>query len=97
MIHVKKFMEHVYEKIVISDNNSNSSNNEKPPIPPDELSNLAEAKVEIHCNDMVSLDLNYLLHVTFFHVTLLHVTLLHVTFRCLVFVFDFDYVFCFSS
>ena len=53
MIHVKKVMEHVYEKIVLSDNGNNSNNSEK--MPPEELSTLAEAKVEIHCNDMVSL------------------------------------------
>lgn len=53
MIHVKKVMEHVYEKIVLSDNNSNSANNDKPSIPPEELSSLAEGKVEIHCNDML--------------------------------------------
>jgi len=50
MIHVKKVMEHVYEKIVLSDNGNNSNNSEK--MPPEELSALAEAKVEIHCNDM---------------------------------------------
>ena len=54
MIHVKKVMEHVYEKIVLSDNSSNSSNGGADKMPPDELSALADAKVEIHCNDMVS-------------------------------------------
>ena len=53
MIHVKKVMEHVYEKIVMADNGSNSSNSEKPPIPPEELSVLAENKIEIHCNEML--------------------------------------------
>lgn len=52
MIHVKKVMEHVYEKIVLADNNSSSSNNDKPPLPPEELSALSENKIEIHCNDM---------------------------------------------
>jgi len=51
MIHIKKVMEHVYEKIVLSDNGNNSNSSEK--MPPEELSALAEAKVEIHCNDMV--------------------------------------------
>ena len=53
MIHVKKVMEHVYEKIVLSDNSSNSSSGGADKMPPDELSALADAKVEIHCNDMV--------------------------------------------
>jgi len=51
MIHIKKVMEHVYEKIVLADNNTNSSTNEKPPLPPDELAALAESKIEIRCND----------------------------------------------
>ena len=55
MIHVKKVMEHVYEKIVLSDNSSNSSSGGADKMPPDELSALADAKVEIHCNDMVRL------------------------------------------
>ena len=53
MIHVKKVMEHVYEKIVMADNGSSSSNNDKPPMAPEELSELAENKIEIHCNDML--------------------------------------------
>ena len=63
MIHVKKVMEHVYEKIVLSDNGNNSNNSEK--MPPEELSALAEAKVEIHCNDMVSLSSPF--NILFFH------------------------------
>lgn len=60
MIHVKKVMEHVYEKIVLSnDSSSNASNSGSggglggsDKMAHDELSALAEAKVEIHCNDM---------------------------------------------
>lgn len=53
MIHVKKVMEHVYEKIVMADNGSSSSNSDKPPLSSDELSVLAETKIEIHCNEML--------------------------------------------
>ena len=53
MIHIKKVMEHVYEKIVLNDNNSGSSNNDKPSLPPEELSSLAESKIDIRCNDTV--------------------------------------------
>ena len=63
MIHIKKVMEHVYEKIVLNDNNSGSSNSDKPQMPPEELSSLAESKIDIRCNDTVRV--NEFLGVTF--------------------------------
>ena len=62
MIHVRKVMEHVYEKIVLADNGSSTTGsqngerqNSQPKLPPDELdlAALAEAKIELYCNDMV--------------------------------------------
>jgi len=51
---VKKVMEHVYEKIVMADNNPNSNNTtSQVQIPPEELSQLAEQKIELYCNDML--------------------------------------------
>eukprot|EP00112_Aurelia_sp_Birch-Aquarium-sp1_P016107 Seg362.6 transcript_id=Seg362.6/GoldUCD/mRNA.D3Y31 product="WD repeat-containing protein 48" protein_id=Seg362.6/GoldUCD/D3Y31 len=57
MIHIRKVMEHVYEKIVIADNAPSTpttptgEKQSQPQIPPEELAMLAEAKVELHCND----------------------------------------------
>lgn len=57
-------MEHVYEKIVLADNASSTSGsqngerqNSQPKIAPDEvdIAALAEAKVELYCNDTVSM------------------------------------------
>ena len=60
MIHVQKVMEHVYEKIVIADSvpstpmSQNSEKTNQSQIPAEELAALAEAKIELHCNDTVS-------------------------------------------
>jgi len=57
MIHVKKVMEHVYEKIVMVDNPPNSSNDKvnggQSPLTAEELSHLAETKIELYCNEML--------------------------------------------
>ena len=55
-------MEHVYEKIVLAENTpsgttATAQNGEKQSqtqLPPEELAALAEAKVELYCNDTVS-------------------------------------------
>ena len=53
-------MEHVYEKVVLADNTpstpsaSSSEKNGQSQISPEELATLAEAKVELYCNDQVS-------------------------------------------
>ena len=69
MIHIRKVMEHVYEKIVIADNapptptTPNGEKQSQPQIPPEELAMLAEAKVELHCNDTVNnCNLHKLMH-----------------------------------
>ena len=55
-------MEHVYEKIVLADNTSSTSStqsgerqNSQSKITPEELdlASLAEAKIELYCNDTV--------------------------------------------
>ena len=63
MIHVRKVMEHVYEKIVLADNGSSgtaSQNGERQNSQSNmaqeevDLSALAEAKIGLYCNDSVS-------------------------------------------
>ena len=64
MIHVLKVMEHVYEKIILADSASSTSSqngerqNSQSKICPEEqdIAALAEAKIELYCNDVVSLD-----------------------------------------
>lgn len=61
MIHVRKVMEHVYEKVVLADNASSTSSqsserqNSQSKICPEEveIASLAEAKVELYCNDVI--------------------------------------------
>lgn len=63
MLHVRKVIEHVYEKVVGNDNNSNSGNHgdKEQAGPPseeerEEFGALAEARVELLCHEQVSSD-----------------------------------------
>ncbi|XP_065063061.1 WD repeat-containing protein 48-like [Rhopilema esculentum] len=61
MIHIRKVMEHVYEKIVLAENTpsgttataQNAEKQSQTQLNPEELAALAEAKVELYCNDTV--------------------------------------------
>ena len=60
MLHVRKVIEHVYEKVLGNDNSGNSNNHadKEPTGPPTdeelaELGALAEARVELLCHDQV--------------------------------------------
>ena len=68
MLHVRKVIEHVYEKVLGNDNSGNSNNHADkeqtgPPTEEElaELGALAEARVELLCHDQVGV--NY--HVTY--------------------------------